>query len=32
MLSRSRIAGFGMNFQNAHQTAFVGLSDSWESF
>jgi hypothetical protein len=24
--------GFGMNFQNAHRMAFVGLSDSWEAY
>lgn len=32
LITKPRIAGFGMNFQNAHQMAFVGLSDSWESY
>lgn len=32
MVTKPRIAGFGMNFQNAHNMAFVGLSDSWESY
>lgn len=32
LVSKVRIAGFGMNFQNAHNMAFVGLSDSWESY
>jgi DNA modification methylase len=32
MISKPRIAGFGMNFQNAHNMIFVGLSDSWESY
>lgn len=32
LLTKSKIAGFGMNFQNAHKMAFVGLSDSWESY
>jgi hypothetical protein len=30
LVSKSSICGFGMNFQNCHQMAFVGLSDSWE--
>ncbi len=31
LVSKSAIFGFGMNFQNCHNAAFVGLSDSWES-
>lgn len=30
LVSKPVIFGFGMNFQNCHNTAFVGLSDSWE--
>ena len=32
LVSKPRIAGFGMNFQNCHNMAFVGLSDSYEQF
>jgi DNA modification methylase len=32
LVTKARIAGFGMNFQNAHRMAFVGLSDSWEQY
>jgi ERCC4-related helicase len=32
LVTKTSIAGFGMNFQNCHQMAFVGLSDSWESY
>lgn len=32
LVTKPSIAGFGMNFQNAHQMAFVGLSDSYESY
>jgi DNA modification methylase len=32
LVTKPRIAGFGMNFQNAHRMAFVGLSDSWEQY
>jgi superfamily II DNA or RNA helicase len=32
LITKSRIAGFGMNLQNAHRMAFVGLSDSWEAY
>lgn len=32
LVTKPSIAGFGMNFQNAHRMAFVGLSDSWESY
>ncbi len=32
LLTKPSIAGHGLNFQNAHRMAFVGLSDSWESY
>ena len=32
VVTKPRIAGFGMNFQNCHNMAFVGLSDSWEAY
>ena len=32
LVTKPSIAGFGMNFQNCHQMAFVGLSDSWEAY
>lgn len=32
LVTKARIGGFGMNFQNAHKMAFLGLSDSWESW
>lgn len=32
MVTKPKIAGFGMNFQNAHKMAFVGLGDSWELY
>lgn len=32
LVTKPSIAGFGMNFQNCHNVAFVGLSDSYESF
>lgn len=32
LISKPSIAGFGMNFQNCHNVAFVGLSDSYEQF
>jgi hypothetical protein len=32
MISKPKILGSGMNFQNCHNTAFVGLSDSWEQY
>ena len=32
LVSKPRIAGFGMNFQSCNQMVFVGLSDSWEQF
>lgn len=32
LVTKPSIAGFGMNFQNCHRMAFVGLSDSWEAY
>ncbi len=32
LITKAKIAGFGMNFQNAHKMAFVGLSDSFEAY
>lgn len=32
VVTKGRIGGFGMNFQNASKMAFFGLSDSWEMF
>ena len=32
LVSKPRIAGFGMNWQNCNQMIFVGLSDSWEAY
>lgn len=32
LISKPKIAGFGMNWQSSHHCIFVGLSDSWESF
>ncbi len=32
LITKPKIAGFGMNFQNCHNMAFIGLSDSWESY
>ncbi len=32
LVSKSSICGFGMNFQNCHKVAFVGMSHSYESF
>jgi hypothetical protein len=32
LVTKAKIAGFGMNFQNAHNMAFVGLSDSFEAY
>lgn len=32
LVSKPSICGFGMNFQNCHQMAFVGLSDSYETY
>ncbi len=32
LVTKGKIAGFGLNLQNAHRMAFLGLSDSWETF
>ena len=32
IVSKPKILGSGMNFQHCHNTAFVGLSDSWEQY
>jgi hypothetical protein len=32
IVSKPKILGFGMNFQHCHHMAFVGLSDSYESY
>jgi superfamily II DNA or RNA helicase len=32
LVSKPKIAGFGMNWQNCNHMVFVGLSDSWEQF
>ena len=32
LVTKPRIGGFGMNFQNAHRMAFFGLNYSWEAF
>ncbi len=32
IVSKPKVLGAGMNFQCCHNTAFVGLSDSWEQY
>ena len=32
LITKPKIAGFGMNWQHCRQMAFVGLSHSWEQF
>lgn len=32
LISKAKILGFGMNFQTCHHMAFVGMSDSYESY
>lgn len=32
LVTKGKIAGFGMNFQSCHNVFFVGLSDSYETF
>ena len=32
IVTKGKIGGFGLNLQNAHKMAFVGLSDSWEMY
>ena len=32
IVTKPRIGGFGMNFQNSHNMVFFGLNDSWENW
>lgn len=32
LITKPKISGFGMNFQNANNMVFLGLSDSWEAY
>lgn len=32
LVSKPRVCGFGLNLQNAHNMAFLGLNDSWETW
>ncbi len=32
LVTKGKIAGFGMNFQNACNMVFLGLNDSWETY
>lgn len=32
LISKPKLSGFGMNWQNCNHMIFVGLSDSWEQF
>lgn len=32
LVTKPKIAGYGMNWQHCHNMAFVGLSDSWEQY
>jgi len=32
LVTKPKIAGFGMNWQATHNCIFVGLSDSWEAY
>jgi DNA modification methylase len=32
LVTKPKIAGFGMNFQNCHRMIFLGLSDSFETY
>ena len=32
LITKPKIGGFGMNFQNAHNMVFLGINDSWESY
>lgn len=32
LVTKPKVAGFGMNFQNAHNMIFIGLGDSWEAY
>lgn len=32
LITKPKIGGFGMNFQNCHNIIFFGINDSWETF
>jgi len=32
LITKAKIGGFGMNFQNSNNMIFFGLNDSWETF
>ena len=32
LITKAKIAGFGMNWQNCHNVIFLGLSDSYEKY
>jgi hypothetical protein len=32
LVTKPKVAGFGMNWQHCHDTSFVGLNDSWEQY
>jgi hypothetical protein len=32
LVTKPKIAGFGMNFQNCHRMVFLGLGDSYEAY
>jgi DNA modification methylase len=32
LITKAKIGGFGMNFQNCHNMIFYGINDSWETF
>lgn len=32
IVTKPKIGGFGMNFQNAHNMIFFGMNDSWETY
>ena len=32
LITKSKIGGYGMNFQNANNMVFFGLNDSWETY
>jgi len=32
LITKPKIAGMGLNLQNCHKMAFLGLSDSWEAY
>lgn len=32
LVSKPRVAGFGLNLQQSHQMVFMGINDSWETY